>query len=334
MPTSETSSYKAFAVEQVAVPYDKSAALVVLPAVSGGRLADGATRRWLARAELRQLPQPRELLSRVLEVLNLPCPESGLGALRMWGQTGDRPTVWIAAADPVYLEPRLDHLCLHAQDAASAPASELRPLVDHLQATLGAGEGVGFARLGSCGYLRADEPVATAAMPAYVVHRDMPNEYMPQGEGADSYRKLVSEVEMALHDHEVNRRRSDEGRQPINCLWIWGGGTAPEQHTVPHPPLFADDPLLKGHWLSKTGVVANWPGDIDSCVEASLAGFVAVVPDEDNPDLLARCLADLREHLASGRLSHLTLMFRDGIEARVRPGHKWRIWQRNHAMLD
>jgi hypothetical protein len=233
----------------------------------------------------------------------------------------------------VYLEARLDHLCLHAQDFTSAPASDLRPLIDHLQATLGDSDSYGFARLGTCGYLRSTDPVATASVPPNVVHRDMPNEYMPQGDEANSYRKLVSEVEMALHDHEVNQRREEEGLQPLNCLWLWGGGVAPEQETVPHPPLFSNDPLLVGHWLSKTGVVASWPGDIPSCVEASLAGFVAVVPEQDDPELLQRCLSDLRDLLRSGRVSRLTLMFRDGIEASVLPAHRWRFWRRNQGLL-
>jgi hypothetical protein len=315
-------------------PYDKSAAIVVLPAVGGGRLKDASLRHWLGRSDIRQLMEPKELLAGILETLNLPYPETGLGALRMWGQTGDRPTVWIAAADPVYLEPRMDHLCLHAQDAESAPAADLRPLIDHLQATLVDSENHGFARLGTCGYLRASTPIATANVPPYVVHRDMPNEFMPSGDDADGYRNLVSEVEMSLHDHEVNLRRQDHGLQPINCLWFWGGGVAPEQQTVPHPPLFGNDPLLIGHWLSKTGVVANWPGDIASCVEASLAGFVAVVPEKDDPELLDRYLRELRELIRSQRVSRLTLMFRDGVVATVERAHRWRIWRRGSPVLD
>ncbi len=162
----------------------------------------------------------------------------------------------------------------------------------------------------------------------------MPNEYQPAGEGADAYRRLVSEVEMSLHEHDVNMRRENEGLQPVNSFWIWGGGFAPEQETVPHPPLFTDEPLLTGYWLSKTGVGANWPGDIASCVEASVAGFVAVAPDLDNPDLLGSCLAELRELLHSRRLSSLTLMFRDGIEAVVKASHQRRVWRRTSELLD
>ena len=316
------------------IPYEETAAIVVLPAISGARLKDPVLRRWLARANLTQATEQKELLSGILSTLNLPTPESGLGALRMCGQTGDRPTVWVAAADPVYLEPRLDHLCLHSLADERAPASDLRPLFDHLQETLADNANYGFARVGSCGYLHATDPIATAGMPSHVVHGQMPNDYMPCGDDAGGYRSLMSEVEMSLHDHEVNLRRQEHGLQPVNCLWFWGGGYAPEQRTEPHPPLFTNDPLLKGYWLSRTGMVAAWPGNIAECLEASVAGFVAVTPAKDDPDLLERCLLELRDALNSGRLSRLTLMFCDGIEAVVERSHAWRVWRRSMALLD
>ena len=112
------------------IPYEKTAAVVLLPAVRGGRLKNSALRRWLARADLQQANGPAELLRTIRGPLKLPCPDDGLAALRLWGQTGDRPTVWMAAADPVYLEPRLDHLCLHALSIGGVPNSDLRSLFD------------------------------------------------------------------------------------------------------------------------------------------------------------------------------------------------------------
>ena len=318
----------------MSIPYEKTAAVVVLPAIGGGRLADAALRRWLSRADLWREEAPEELLKSILTRLNLPYSAEGLGALRMWGQTGDRPTVWIAAADPVYLEPQLDHLCLHALRGDSMPASDLRPLFDHLQHRLEDGAKYGFARVGSCGYVRATEPLATAEVPAYVAHLDKPGAYMPTGEASGTYRNLIGEVEMCLHDHEVNLRRQNEGLQPVNGMWLWGGGYAPEQHTEPHPPLFANDPLLKGYWLSKTGVVQPWPGTIAECLEASVAGFVAVVPTEDAPELLQSCLHELRDALLSGRLTRLLLLFRDGVRANVRRGNNLRLWRRYSGLLE
>ncbi len=314
--------------------YDKSAAIVVMPPVGGGRLRDRKLRRWLAQSMLERLAEPRELLGDILDLLGMQCPQEGLAAMRMWGQTGDRPTVWISAADPVYLEPRLDHICLHALRQTGIPASELRTLFDHLQRTLAEDKGYGFARLGTYGYLRAEDAMVTAAIPAYVIDQQCPGDYMPGGDRAAEFRNLLSEIEMALHEHPVNVERQLQGLQPVNSLWLWGGGHAPEPRTVPHPPLYADDPLLRGYWESVTGVVDTWPGTIDACLDASVAGFVAVTPEfDDDIELLESCLHELRSALQSGRLSQLTLMFGDGIRATVRQNDNYRFWRRDSALL-
>ena len=315
--------------------YDKNTALVVLPPVRGGRLQDKSLRAWLAQSELTLESEPRELLSQLTDELGLPYPEEGLAALRMWGQTGDRPTVWIAAADPVYLEPRLDHLCLHALRRPGIHSSDLRQLFDHLQETLAEDERFGFARLGSNGYLRAAQAISTSSVPAYVVDQRKPGEYLPTGEHTVSHRNILSEIEMTLHEHEVNERRISEGKQPVNSLWLWGGGMAPEKLTRPQPPLFADDPLLAGYWESATAVGDVWPGNFAACAAASLHGFVAVTPETDlRHETMEGYLHELRELLRSNTVSRLILLFRDGLRADVRRSQTLKFWRRDNALLD
>lgn len=315
--------------------YDKSAAVVVLPPVRNGRLTDKTLRAWLAQSDLSLAKEPREMLDLITSEIGLPYPEQGLGALRMWGQTGDRPAVWIAAADPVYLEPRLDHLCLHALRRTGIPPSDLRPLFDHLQATLADDQGFGFARLGNRGYLRAERPISTASVPSYVVDQREPGEFLPTGEHTAMHRNILSEIEMALHEHEVNRRRMEEGKQPVNSLWLWGGGVAPEKIIRPQPPLFADDPLLLGYWESATAVADVWPGEFAACADASVKGFVAVTPEfVFNPEQLEVWLEELRDLLRSGRVSRLILLFRDGLRADVRRSQTLKFWRRDSDVLD
>lgn len=319
----------------VTQPYDKSAAVVVLPGIAGGLLRDKSLRAWLSRGNVAKQAQSQETLRRILTALRLPYPDSGLAALRMWGQTGDRPTVWIAGADPVHLEPRLGHLCLHALSDHSIPPADLRGIFDYLQETLAGGNDFAFARIGRCGYLRSNEPMASAGMPAYVVDQQLPNEFMPSGVDAADYRNLSSEVEMALHEHEVNARR-EAARQPaINSLWFWGGGLAPEAVVEPILPLFAAEPLSRGYWLSRTGVVEAWPGSIAACLERSVAGFVAI------PELVAgdtkrveKCLHELRSAVLSRRISEVVLIFLDGVEIRIRRSDELRFWRRRSPLLD
>ena len=314
--------------------YDKTAAVVVLPPLRGGRLSDKSLRAWLAQADLSASDRPQELLAAILSELGLPYPEEGLAALRMWGQTGDRPTVWIAAADPVYLEPRLDHLRLHALQRTGIPPSDLRPLFDHLQETLAEDQRYGFARLGACGYLRAEEPISTAMVPAYVIDQREPGEFLPTGEHTVMHRNILSEIEMALHEHPVNVRRVEEGKAPVNSLWLWGGGNAPQKITRPQPPIFTDDPLLLGYWESATAVADLWPGDFAACAEASLHGFVAVTPEEDmTPESLVTYLQELRELLHRKRVSRLILLSRDGLRAEVRRSDTLKFWRRDNELL-
>lgn len=315
--------------------YDKTAALVVLPPVRGGRLEDKSLRAWLAQSELSLAEEPRELLAELTDELGLPYPDEGLAALRMWGQTGDRPTVWIAAADPVYLEPRLDHLCLYALRRSGIQSSDLRALFEHLQTTLAEEKRFGFARLGSYGYLRCEHPISTSSVPAYVVDQRDPGEFLPSGEHTVSHRNILSEIEMSLHEHEVNERRVSEGMQPVNSLWLWGGGMVPEIVTRPQPPLFSDDPLLAGYWESATAVSDAWPGSFADCAEASLHGFVAVTPETDQRhETMEGYLRELRELLRGNRVSRLILLFRDGLRADVRRSDTLKFWRRDNELLD
>ena len=310
------------------------AAVAVLPPVSGGRLEDASLRAWLSRSNIRLLQGRRALLSQVLDLLGLPQPEEGFAALRMWGQTGDRPTVWLAAADPVCLEPRLDRLCLHALRENDLQPTEFRALFDHLQSLLAGDSQTGFVQLGNYGYLRDSDAIATAAVPPAMIDQESPGDYLPKGAGAARHRNLLSEIEMSLHDHEVNQRRIAAGKKPVNSLWLWGGGFAPERTTRVQPPLFTEDPLLLGYWDSANATANRWPGSIEQCIEAAGESFVAVAPySEDDPHLLTECLGQLRDALENNRIRRLSILFRDGRLAEIRQAHRLRFWRRESPLL-
>jgi len=317
------------------LPYDKSAALILLPALGSGKLRDPDLRRWLARGRASIDAARGDKLRRVLDCLNLPYPQQGIAALRMWGQTGERPGAWIAAADPVYLEARLDHVLLHALTGEAMPGGELHEIFDTLQERLAGKDRYGFARIDTCGYVRASAPLPTASLPATAIDGQLPNEYLPVSDNTSSHLALRGELEMVLHDHAVNVRRESRGLPPVNSLWLWGGGFAPQQATEPRPPLFADDALLRGDWLSKTALVEAWPGSVAACLDAAVAGFVAVpTPDPEDPDWLQRCLGELRHPLRSGRISGITLLLNSGRRLTLRKSDAWKFWRRNFTSID
>ncbi|MEM6514273.1 MAG: hypothetical protein AAF660_14785 [Pseudomonadota bacterium] len=223
--------------------------------------------------------------------------------------------VWVAAADPVYLEPRLDHLCLMAQ---AVDADERTALVDHLNDHLG-GDGWSFVVAGSGIYLLADAPFATSAYPTSLIDGLLPNQYLPAGDGADDFRRRLAEIEMCLHEHPLNDRRQQRGARVVNSLWLWGGGTAlmPEPKSL--PVLCSDDSLLRGLW---TLYGAEARGRLDS-------------PPADG----AACVLDIGDELqAISRLLDtdrpVMLFSRDGMTIDASGAGRWRFWSRRHVELE
>ena len=141
---------------------------------------------------------------------------------------------------------------------------------------------------------------------------------MPAGPGAGAYHRLMGELQMLLHDHAVNERRTASGIPAINSIWFWGGGTAPEPVDIELPRLFADDALFRGFWTSCSQQAEDWPGNLTACAKRAAAGFVAVTPDDDG--MLGTWLDELRCLHRRGKLDSVTMLFRDKLKVQVRRG--------------
>lgn len=303
-------------------------AVAWLPLPDVNALADASLARWLFRGDIARLETPVEPLDAVAALLGMTAPVAGRASLRFYGQTGDSPSVWMAGADPVYLEPRLDHLFLHAFAPGDIPANEFRRVFNHLQDTLATDGDFAFARVGAFGYLRSDAPIETAALSSQAVNQRVPNDYMPGGTAAAVYRQHLSEIEMALHDHEVNRERGERGAFPVNSLWLWGGGQLPDIEPRPLPPLFCNDPLLIGFWRKARASLAPFPVSVPEIIAITEGGFATLLPlvPETEP-LLEPALAALRDAVYGGRLDEIRLHFANGLTVTLRRRHRYRYWR-------
>lgn len=52
-------------------------------------------------------------------------------------------------------------------------------------------------------------------------------DFLPQGESAALLRDMMAQSYLLLRDHPINQRRAAQGKNPANCLWIWGEGRKP-----------------------------------------------------------------------------------------------------------
>jgi hypothetical protein len=125
---------------------------------------------------------------------------------------------------PAHLHVARDHLVLTDQRQLALDEAESRALFNSAQAVL-AEAGVtlryGDARTW---FLRAGDwaGLQTSTMDAACGHNiDI---WMPRGPGERAWRKLQNEIQMEWHAHSVNEARAARGVEPVNSVWLWGGG--------------------------------------------------------------------------------------------------------------
>jgi hypothetical protein len=72
-------------------------------------------------------------------------------------------------------------------------------------------------------------------------------EAMPEQPESLHWRRIMNEIQMALHACPVNVRRRQRGQQEINSVWFWGGGFIPDasRHGV-FDTVYSDNPVSRG----------------------------------------------------------------------------------------
>lgn len=90
-------------------------------------------------------------------------------------------------------------------------------------------------------------------------------DFLPKGEGAKLLIRLISDSQMILSNHQINKKREEKGLNPANSLWFWGQGKAPylisfkEKYNLTGAIISAVD-LIKGLGIYAGLKVVDVPG--------------------------------------------------------------------------
>jgi len=70
---------------------------------------------------------------------------------------------------------------------------------------------------------------------------------LPEQPESLHWRRIMNEIQIALHASSVNVRRRQNGQQPINSVWFWGGGFIPNigKQGV-FDTVYSDNPVTRG----------------------------------------------------------------------------------------
>lgn len=239
-------------------------------------------------------------------------------------------SLWLRA-DPANVQPDMQG----ARLMASAETLRLEPadtaaLLPALQPLFA---GFGFqldAPTPSRWYLRLpdDTPLPAFTAPDLALGDDL-FEHLPEGDNGRRWRVLLTEAQVALHQHSWNEQRVAQGRRAVNSLWFWGAGRLPRSVRTGHAQVRSRDALLQG-LAAMAGVRVDGPGPDDSRTVDALVDLRQL---RSLDQLTGEAIAPLLDAIGRGELRELLLDFEDGARFRIHRGQRWRFWKKPLAAL-
>jgi hypothetical protein len=147
-------------------------------------------------------------------------------------------------------------------------------------------------------------------------------QHLPQGPAGKSWRLLLNEVQVVLHQNPVNAARRARRLAPANTLWLWGGGRLPKPVRTELRGVVSDDVLL-GAVAQRAGLEPQ--SRTPANVGRASAGWLIDLQDLAAGDVEAQWWPELAPLVAKHPLA---LNFASGERWLRQPWHRWRVWRR------
>lgn len=254
---------------------------------------------------------------------------------------------WICL-DPVHL--RVDQQGIRLDDPAKliltgeeadAIAAPLAPLW----------EGYGAFHISAAGWhLRVDGDLPPLPPRLSSLIGRPARELLPEGDAAKPWRRLMNELQMALHDHPVNQARQAKGQPAVTSLALWGAGSLENSSSTANPPpsftVVSADPARRGQachqGLGHQSAVENFhalPDELFTLESLVIDHPGLVVPTRMQDALAWRAalealeadwLAPAHEALSKGKLTSLSLHGfgeQSRLERHLGKADRWKFWQ-------
>ena len=176
------------------------------------------------------------------------CPQSNLSLCQL---TADFDQIKYSSEnlyrlDPVHFKAESDHAVLLGSDLLGIEKEEALQLIEAFnQHFIDESIKLHFGDLDRW-YLETARPLQLSFNSKdYSLGRDIKH-FMPVGDDALWWRKILNETQMLFFAHEINQQREDNAQLSINGLWLWDSSF---ESTVTefknNAELFADDDLIK-----------------------------------------------------------------------------------------
>jgi hypothetical protein len=136
------------------------------------------------------------------------------------------------------------------------------------------------------------------------------HELMPHGPDAGALRRLMTELQMLLHEHPVNQQRARQGLPIINAVWCWGASPL-QPVTEPLPiRMISDSAYVRGLCEHVHGECWPVPADAQALLSLDTEQVLLVLPG--GAELEKRWLQPLHAALLRGQIKQLDIHLDNG----------------------
>ena len=254
-----------------------------------------------------------------------------------------KPDGYWMRADPVHLH--ADQKSLNLVDVNSLA------LTQHDALALAASVRRSFTELGwelevpvpGRWYVKLDKKPLIRTSEIYSVIGRNIQEFMPSGEHSSTWHRLMNEVQIQLHNADINQIRAERGELPINSLWFWGSGKLPELLQRRWTRVYSDDNGTMGLSMLSNTPCLPLPSDSNELLEGdNTRADILVVMSDFQTTMLQRGQARQRllqfeknwcnsmlNALKNGQLRNLNILTRRK-EFRLNKSGLWRFWKKIH----
>jgi len=318
-------------------------------------LACPALNTLLARSRLTRRP-PQSLEATLTDAFGLP-EGAPYAAFRLLGEAagpGDAPAdaCWVCA-DPVHLRFHQEKLILADSGSFGIELAEAQALAGELNRHF-SDVGVFHVAAAERWYLQLSAATRLGELdvpPLSAIAGRLVERQLPETQQTGWLRKLLNEAQMVLHGHPANTARQEQGRLPINSLWLWGAGALPARTESDFDGVWSTHPLALGLGRAAGVPTHGVPPDAAALLAhaANETHHLVVLEDLQGPvqyqngedyrsallALEARWFAPLRQALASGRISRLRLEASTAYAALAwesSRAEQWKLWRRPQSL--
>lgn len=226
---------------------------------------------------------------------------------------------------------RLTALTLHGERRMShAEREQLEPTIAaHLRAS-----GFELVRTAAAEWLvHSEQPLDVYSVAPDVAAANPLEDVMPRGADAPRLRRLMTELQMLLHEHPVSVARLQRGAPEINAIWFHGAGELGRIDRKALPQSFGEEDYLRGVYVLNELQTAAVPSDARQLLSRISSRALAVIPTDDIDALEALWIAPLTRALATGTLARLDLILGNWYVA-VQRGSMLRFWRGPRQISD